>query len=1005
MRSVPARPVSRRRVLAGAAGLAAAPAVATALPAVAAAKSAAGAPPFRDPRLPLTARVEDLLGRLTTDEKIAMLHQYAAAVPRLGVAAFKTGTEALHGIAWSTDRDNGGAVVTASGTVFPQALGLASTWDPDLVRRVGTAVGEEARGFHARNPRVWGLQLWAPVINLLRDPRWGRNEEGYSEDPHLTGEIAVAYGRGIEGDDPDRLRAAPVVKHYLANNNEIHRDTTSSMLPLRSRHEYYEAAFRRAISADAATGVMSAYNLVNGRPMTAHFDIADVVRTWTERALFNVTDAGGPNNLVGSQAYYATLTEADAAIVRSGSDSFTVDETDPARTIAAINDALDRGLLALSNVDNAIRHQLSIRFRLGEFDPDGGPYGHIGSDVVDSPRHRELNREVAARAMVLLKNERAILPLHPGRTRTIAVVGPLADTLYTDWYSGALPYRVTPLRGITERLGAAASVRFSEGVDRIALRAPDGRYVTARTEPGPLTLAATEPGPGTGFDVFDWGEGTITLRAVAGGRFVSFVRGDRTLANNAEQPSGWFVEQQFGLIPHDGGHVLRYLGNEIDDGWFGEATYVVAGADGTLTVSATEPAAATVFTREVLRDGIADAVAAARGADAAVVVAGSMPFINGREDDDRHDMGLAPGQQALLEGVRAANPRTVLVLENSYPTTITWAQEHVPAIVWTTHAGAETGNALADVLFGDVNPAARLTQTWYRGADDLPGILDYDIVKARRTYQYFTGTPLYPFGHGLSYTTFAYRDVRVSAPSVPAHGRVRISVDVANTGTRGGDEVVQLYTRQRTSRDVQPRRRLRAFRRVHVPAGRTRTVEFTLRAADLAYWDVTRGRWVVEAATHDVLLGASAEDIRARSRLRVLGEVIPPRELSRSTEAETFDDYAGVTLADRSRERGTVVAATGPGDWVLYRDARLRPGATRFTASVAKDSPGEARITVRLGDPVSGRVLGVLTAPSTGDRYHYATVGTALVEATGRHDVYLVFDGPLRVAWFRLDRA
>ncbi|WP_199431482.1 glycoside hydrolase family 3 protein [Qaidamihabitans albus] len=996
--SFPVPELSRRRVLAIAAGAAVAPMLVGGLPATSAAEPASGFP-FGDPSLPLPARVEDLLRRLTLDEKVALLHQYQPAIPRLGVPAFKTGTEALHGVAWSTDRNAAGAVVTATSTVFPQSVGLASTWDPELVERVGTAVGVEARGFNAENPELWGLQLWAPVVNLLRDPRWGRNEEGYSEDPYLTGVISTAYGHGIQGEDPDHLRAAPVLKHYLANNNEVDRVTTSSVLPPRVKHEYYQAAFRPAISADAATGVMSAYNLVNGRPMSAHHDHNDVLRGWTERTLFNVTDAGGPNNLVGGQDYYATLAEADAATLKAGLDSFTVDDTNSARTIEAVRAALAGDLLEESDVDNAVRHILSVRFRLGEFDPDGGPYGGIGKDVVDSPEHRALNREAATRAIVLLKND-GTLPLDTASTRRVAVIGPLADTLYTDWYSGALPYRVTPLSGITERLGNGAAVTFSEGVDRIALRTADGRYVTAGPGGAPLAATGTEAGEAAGFDVFDWGEGIVTLRAVANGKYVSFGP-DRTLVDTADQPHGWFVQQQFKLVAVGGGHVLEYAGNETDDSWFGEQRYVAVGADGVLTVTAAEPAQATTFTREVLRSGIEEGVRAARDADAAVVVVGSMPFINGREDDDRHGMSLAAGQQALLEAVHGANPRTVLVLENSYPTTINWAQDNVPAILWTTHAGAETGNAVADVLLGAANPSGRLTQTWYRSADDLPGILDYDIIKFARTYQYFDGAPLYPFGHGLSYTTFRYGDLRLSRPVVHAHGETVVSVDITNTGRRAGAEVVQLYTHQRTSRDPQPRLRLRGFRRVQLEPGETKTVQLPLRAADLTHWDVTRGRWVVESAAHDLLAGSSAGDIRARRGLRVLGEVIPPRNLFRETEAENFDDYARVTLTDRSKERGTSVAAREAGGWIRFRDADLRRGAGGVTALVAKESPGESTITVRLGDPATGRVLGRLTVPSTGDRYRYTTVRAALTGARGRQDVYLVFDGPVDLATFR----
>ncbi|HYN95450.1 MAG TPA: glycoside hydrolase family 3 C-terminal domain-containing protein [Pilimelia sp.] len=973
--------------------------------------AAAADEPFRDPQLSLSARVEDLLGRLTLDEKVAWLHQYQPAIPRLGVAAFKTGTEALHGVAWSTDITRGGAVVTANGTVFPQAVGLASTWDPALIREVGGVVGDEARGYHALNPGLWGLQLWAPVVNLLRDPRWGRNEEGYSEDPYLTGAISTAYGHGLQGDDPDQLRTAPVLKHYVANNNEVRRLTTSSQLRPRVLREYDDQAFRPAIAADAATGVMTSYNLVNGRPMTANADLLAEVRRWTDRTLFNVTDAGGPGNLVGAQRYYPTLTEADAAILKAGVDSFTANDTNPAPTRNAINTALATGLLTVADVDTAVRHILSVRFRLGEFDPGGGRYGGITPDVIDSPAHRALARRTAADAMVLLKNSAGALPLAAGAAGPlavgaagpVAVVGPLADTLYTDWYSGALPYRVTPVDGIAARVGAQ-NVASSEGVDRIALRdVATGRYVSGGpAEAGAdLTAVAAEVGPAEQFDIFDWGQGVLTLRNAANGRYVGRAGGG--FRNNQEQPNGWFVQQMFKLEDQgDGTVAVRYAGYEMGESWAGGNHYLTVAADGRLTLGAPTAATAARFTREVVRSGVDSAVAAARGARAAVVVVGSMPFINGREDHDRTDMGLGESQHRLIRAVRAVNPNTVVVVENSYPTTLTWEQENVPAILWTTHAGAETGNALADVLFGDREPAGRLTQTWYRSAADLPDILEYDIIKADRTYQYFRGRPLYEFGHGLSYASFRYDRLRLSAPTAAAGGRVAVGVDVTNTGARAGSEVVQLYTHQRRSRVKQPLRQLREFAKVTLGPGETRRVTLTLDVADLAHWDVTRGRWVVESSAYDVLVGRSSADIRQRAQLRVRGEVVPARDLRRTTRAIDFDDYAGVALVDQTKTHGDAVGAPAAGSWIRFTDVDLRRGAASFTARVARAAAGAAAVEVRLDDPVSGRLVGTAPVVSTGDVYTYATTSAPLAGARGRHDVYLVFAGDLRIADFTL---
>jgi beta-glucosidase len=927
--------------------------------------------PFRDPRLPLPARVGDLVGRLTLDEKISMLHQYQPAVPRLGIKLFKAGTEALHGVAWSNDIDDNSNVVTADGTTFAQPVGLASTWDTDLVKQVGGAVGDEARGFNAQNPRVFGLNLWAPVVNLLRDPRWGRNEEGYSEDPLLTGAISTAYGKGLEGDDPAHLKTAPTLKHYLAYNNETGRDVTSSTVPQRVLAEYDRQAFAPALKADAATGVMASYNLVNGRPATVDPDLGTLVRGWSHYPLFNVSDAGAPYNLTGSEHYFATQAEADAAVIKAGVNSFTIDNADGAPLARDVHQALDQGLLTVHDIDVAVGQSLSIRFRLGEFDPGGGRYGKITPAVIDSPAHRQLARRTADEATVLLKNQNGALPLRPGGK--VAVVGPLADTLYSDWYAGRLPYRVTALDGIRAR---ARSVTTSDGADRIALRdTVTGKYVSA-ADPAAVAATADRPDTAAQFDAVDWGQNVSTLKNVANGRYLGYNWGP--FVTRDDQPNGWYVQQQFHLEPQpDGTEVLHYAGYETQESWFGTATYVTVKPDGGLTLGASDASHAAHFRKEVVSSAVDQAVAAARHADTAVVVVGSNPFINGREAHDRTSLALGAGQEALVRAVRRANPHTVVVLQTSYPDTITWEQQHVPGIVWTTHAGAETGHAIADVLYGDYNPAGRLTQTWPASTGQLPPDLnDYDIISSGQTYLYGRQTPLYPFGYGLSYSSFRY------GTPVVAGGRVRVAV--TNTGRRAGDEVVQLYTHQRRSRDTIAVKQLRGFTRVHLKPGRTTTVTFPLGPAALAHWDVTRGRWVTETSVYDVLIGASSRDIRARAAVAVRGETIPARDLTRVTRAEAFDRYAGTTLQPETPLSGTVVASTAAGQWIGFEDVRLR-GERTFRASAL----GAGSIQVRLDSP-SGRLLG--TAPVSSDGY--ATSTAALARVSGRHAVYLVFDRP-----------
>ncbi|MEU7957379.1 beta-glucosidase family protein [Micromonospora humida] len=796
---------------------------------------------------------DELLAQLTLPEKIGLLHQWQAPVPRLGLPGFRTGTEALHGVAW-----------LGPATVFPQVVGLASSWNPDLIRAVGDAVGTEVRVKHQADPAGVGLNVWAPVVNPLRDPRWGRNEEGWSEDPWLTGRLATAYASGLRGDHPHRLRTAPTVKHFLGYNNETDRATTSSDLPPRVLHEYELPAFRAPLAAGAAVAVMASYNLVDGVPAHLSPLLNDELRRWTSHEVMVVGDAGAVTNIAGVQGHLPDHVTGFAAALRAGIDNFTEDDTDSAPTVRRITEALQRGLVDESDVDRAVRRILSVRIRLGDLDPPGqDPFAGVCPDVLDSPAHRDLAREAARQSIVLLDND-GLLPLPTRTPPRVAVLGPLADTVYEDWYSGTLPYAVTVREGLAREL---PTVTHHCGADRIALRVGD-RYVRCprSSEGGPLT--ADDGRDGTWFDVFDWGQDVVALRAVANGRHVG-ADDDGALANDRPGPGGWIVRETFRFRHRpDGTTLLHHLAT---------GAYVRVDEDGRLRADATDPDTATAFTVELVADGVAEAAALADAADVAVVVLGNHPMVNGRETEDRVDLALPAGQERLLRAVHAANPQTVLVLTSSYPYAVGWAHENLPAVLWSAHGGQEHGTALAQVLLGAADPGGRLTQTWYPDAADLPDLLDYDVIGADSTYLYYRGEPLYPFGHGLSYARFHYADLRVDPPTVTAGDEVEVSVEVTNTGDREGEETVQLYTRQRRSRVKQPLRQLRDFTRVTLAPGQRRTVTLRLRADDLTWWDEQRGGPVLEDATHTLLVGRSARDIRTVGAVTVHTRAAAPQ--------------------------------------------------------------------------------------------------------------------------------
>ena len=1039
-------------------------------------------PAFLDPGLPLRDRADDLLRRLTSAEKIAMLHQRSPGVPRLGIAPFRTGTEALHGVAW-----------LGVATVFPQAVGLGAAWDPDLVKAVGTAVGEEVRAIHSRDPAV-SLNVWAPVVNLLRDPRWGRNEEGYSEDPLLTSRTAVAYCAGLRGDHPVYLRTAPLLKHFLAYNNETDRATASSVLRPRVLHEYELPVFHAPIAAGVAVGVMPSYNLVNGRPNHVSPYLERELRRWTDDELVVCSDAEAPSNLVDAEHYFADHPAGHAAALRAGVDSFTDHGEDSSVTVGRITEALERGLLTLADVDRAVRRLLLLRLRLGELDPDLDPYADTGAEspgpespgpespgpestspeatgpeAISTGGHRDLARRAAQQAIVLLKNDNGALPITPRPGIRIAVVGPFADRLGEDWYSGTMPYQVTVAEGLREALrSVAGEVICAEGVNRVALRTAPAQERPGQERPAEELTAQDRPAEERSaqdrlaeersgeersaeersaqerfaeersaeersaqeqelgeFDVFGWGGNVVTLRAAASRRYLT-VKEDGSLAADQDRPNGWVVREAFVREARaDGSVLLRSAAT---------GRYVTVDASqGRLAATAPDAARAQRFSWHVTQDGIEQAVRAMQGADAVVVVIGNDPLINGRETQDRTTLALPPTQDRLVRAACEAYRRVVLLVMSSYPYALSWAQENVPAIVWTCHGGQETGHAVADVLLGEQDPAGRLPQTWYASLADLPGLLEYDIIKARRTYLYFEGTPLFPFGHGLSYATFGYAHLRLDATEARDGDTVMAALDVTNTGTRTGTEVVQLYTRALAPRCPRPRRELAGFARVTLRPGEMATVEIPLPVSSLAFWDVATHRMTVDPGNYEVMAGSSSAAIRQSTLLTIRGWRPAPRlVIGVTVQAADFDDYDGITLVDATPADGDAVAladgdavgSAGDGaGWILLRAAQLADGASAIpasaipasaslagggsgrltvTARVAREEPGEASLELWCDHPADGQFLGSLAVPCTGGRYSWTEVSADLVAAEGVRDLYVVLRGRQRLASIRV---
>ncbi|WP_019912553.1 glycoside hydrolase family 3 protein [Paenibacillus sp. HW567] len=931
--------------------------------------------PFQQIELQLNERVQDLLSRLTLDEKVSLMPQYQAAIERLGIGGYKHGTEGAHGISW-----------LGKATSFPQPSGLACTWNTELLHKIGAAIGDEARAFYRKNPTVNGLTLWAPTVDMERDPRWGRTEEAYGEDPALTGRLSTALVKGIQGDHPKYLKAVATLKHFLGNNNEINRGVDSSSIDPRNMREYYLEAFKPAFKEGGAQSMMTAYNSVNGVPVILHPAVMEIVKGEWEMDVFIVSDAGDLFGIVKDHKYYESFAQSMAESIQNGIDSVT-EETE--ETIKVIHEALNEGYLTEADLDRALFNTFRVRFRLGEFDPEeGNPYAAIDDSVILSKEHSELSLEAAKQSIVLLKNDNAALPLCKTKLSKVALIGPLADEAFRDWYSGTLAYGVTPLQGVSKKL-AGKQVAFESGDDRIILTsAANGRAVGMTGEDGRLAVLYDAPERGEMFRHTAWGWTAHTLKATSRGQYVTLTDAD-TLTASSEEIYGWYVKETLNLVPEADGAVSLRTWND--------KRISIDTEDGTLRVGAEDASAEErTFRKNIVVNGIEAAVAAAKAAEVAVVFVGNHPLVNGKEEIDRPDIVLPEEQERLVKAVHAANPNTVVVIVGSYPISSTWIDENIPAVLYTSHSGQELGNAVADVLFGDYSPSGKLNMTWYRSVDQLPALMDYDIIKGKRTYMYFDGEPLYPFGHGLSYTQVAYSSLSLEAKELEQVGQIKLSVQVENTGGTAGDEVVQLYVHALSSRVKRPLKQLKGFEKIHLAAGQKQTVSFTLPVAELAFWDVTREQYCVETGEYELMIGRSSGDIQLTGKIYVHGETVPPRNLYQEVKAENYDDYEKVYL-DECKAGGAAIHPLADGAWIAFKDVQFDKGATVFRGLVSSVKGGS--IEIRTGGP-SGKLAGSLEIPSGGGLQEWKSLNVLVGIEDGNTDVYLSFTGEVLLSRF-----
>lgn len=937
---------------------------------------------FQDNTLPFEERAKDLLSRLTREEKVGMITSQLDDIPRLGIKKTHIGTEIARGV---VNRDQ-----KRETTILPQPWGMAAMFDDALMEQLGDMAGDETRITHDMEERPSSLELFGPTIDMERDPRWGRNEEAYGEDPCLTGKMSAAYCRGLTGKDEKYLKTAPLLKHFYANNYENERQTTNANITPRLKHEYYLKAFEPAVREGRAPGLMTAYNCINGVEGVNNPDVSEICKKeWG--MTFAVSDGGDFGQNVAAHRTYENHAQSMGDILGVGADMMLDSRSmvDP-----AVREALEKGYLTEENLDKAVYSTLLLRFKLGDFDEDH-PYAHIDPAKLASPAHKALAVKAAKESVILLEN-RGMLPLTDDGKCTVAVVGPLANENYTCWYCGYAPNQTPVVKGFREKLGEDR-VLFDEGFDRVRIRSEKtGKYL--RIAENGAVYADADENTADLFERADWDFGAWTLRSVRTGKYLTedknffdetpqdenAVTIDPGMNCTADVVFGWFVKELLYAKEEDG---VLYL-----DTWQHRAVSV--NDENKLVAKAgSGDCPCKQFTLEVVSSGAERVAELAQRADHVIVCAGNQPLINAREEYDRPDIRLPKAQTALLNAAAAANESTLLYLVTGYPFAINKEKDTAKAVLCSTHLGPCLGHVAAATVFGENNPAGRTPTTWYRSVRDLPALDDYDIAKNHVTYLYFRSKPLYAFGYGLSYTTFAYSNLTVKQEN----DEVIATVNVQNTGALDGDEVVQLYMSLPGSLRVRPIHALKAFKRVHIQAGETVTVTLNFKIDDLAVWCNGRKIYTVESGVYKMEVGAASDDIRLTAGVEIAGEAFPGRPGFFKQEAIDADDYSGVTFLTDKRDGETYVEAKDFRSFLVYKNMDLT-GCNAFECAMSAPS---GDVEILLADNKTGKVLGKAGGTGTGSLTKFTSFTCDVAAEAGLTELRIVFTKQTSLKWFR----
>jgi beta-glucosidase len=793
---------------------------------------------FLNSTLPIYERVDMLVSQMTVNEKIDQMVFTSPAIPRLNVPEYNWWNECLHGVARA-----------GYATVFPQSITIAGSWDTDLMLRVGTAVSDEARAKHHEFVRrgkrgiYQGLTFWSPNINIFRDPRWGRGHETYGEDPYLTGQLGMQYVKGLQGNDPNYLKVVATAKHYAVHSGpEPSRHNFNAMISERDLRETYLPAFRTLVMDGGVYSIMGAYNQFKGFPCCASTELLGILRNEWGFKGYVVSDCWAISDFYTFQTFSKDAAEASATAVKAGTD------LECGSSYPQLKEAVQKGLITENEIDVAVKRLFTARFKLGMFDDrEKVKYSQIPYSVNCSDAHAKLALEAAQKSIVLLKNHNGTLPLSK-EIKTVAVIGPNAD----NWealignYNGIAKNPVTVLEGIRNKLKNSEIIyaegsHLAEGVSN--LQPIPGEYLlTAEGKPGvtgeyfanakldgepaftrtdkniDFYWESGSPAAGLDSDNFSVRWTGYLVPPVSGTHKIGswgmpvlevWLEGEKILFHNSEHHA--FHNEK--AVQLEAGMKYKFVyeyKNNFGDG------------DAKLLWSVPNPMM------------LEEAVEAAKKADVAIVVLGlsqrlegeEMPIkVDGFAGGDRTHINLPKTQEDLVKAIKNTGKPTILVLLNGSAIAVNWEDENLDAIISAGYPGQEGGNAVADVLFGDYNPAGRLPVTYYKSVDQLPAFDNYDM--SGRTYKYFEGEPLYPFGYGLSYTTFKYSDLKL-AKKAKVGEKVLVSVKVTNTGKRAGEEVVQLYLKDEKASTPRPKHQLESFKRIYLNPGESKIVDFEL---------------------------------------------------------------------------------------------------------------------------------------------------------------------------------